>query len=107
MRVSIWPGGGQPYGEVLEVARHAADTGWDGVYIADHFMPNAGTGRRPDHPTLECGSLIAALGAVVPRVRIGSLVYGDRRVGGAAGGHDRRVPRDRAGRVDRPGRHAR
>jgi F420-dependent oxidoreductase-like protein len=77
MRVSIWPGAGQPYREVLEVARHAADTGWDGVYIADHFMPNAGTGRSADHPTLECGSLIAALGAVVPRVRIGSLVYGN------------------------------
>jgi F420-dependent oxidoreductase-like protein len=77
MRLSIWPGAGQPYRDVLDVARHAADTGWDGVYIADHFMPNAGTGRAPDHPTLECGSLAAALGAVVPRVQIGTLVYGN------------------------------
>jgi F420-dependent oxidoreductase-like protein len=77
MRLSIWPGAGQPYSEVLEVARHAADTGWDGVYVADHFMPNAGPGRRTDDPVLECGSLVAALGALVPRVRIGSLVYGN------------------------------
>ncbi|GAA2624667.1 LLM class flavin-dependent oxidoreductase [Dactylosporangium fulvum] len=77
MRLSIWPGAGQPYDEVLEVARHAAETGWDGVYVADHFMPNAGAGRDPDHPTLECGSLVAALGAAVPRVRIGTLVYGN------------------------------
>ena len=77
MRLSIWPGAGQRYSEVLEVARHAAETGWDGVYIADHFMPNAGAGRSADHPTLECGSLVAALGAVVPRVRIGTLVYGN------------------------------
>ena len=77
MRLSIWPGAGQPYAEILEVARHAADTGWDGVYIADHFMPNAGTGRPADGPVLECGSLVAALGAVVPRVRIGTLVYGN------------------------------
>jgi F420-dependent oxidoreductase-like protein len=77
MRLSIWPGAGQPYGEILEVARHAADTGWDGVHIADHFMPNAGTGRPADAPVLECGSLVAALGAVVPRVRIGTLVYGN------------------------------
>jgi F420-dependent oxidoreductase-like protein len=77
MRVSIWPGAGQPYGEVLEVACHAAETGWDGVYVADHFMPHAGTGRRTDHPVLECGSVVAALGAVVPRVRIGTLVYGN------------------------------
>jgi F420-dependent oxidoreductase-like protein len=77
MRLSIWPGAGQSYTEVLEVARHAAETGWDGVYIADHFMPNAGPGRSVDDPVLECGSLVAALGAVVPRVRIGSLVYGN------------------------------
>jgi alkanesulfonate monooxygenase SsuD/methylene tetrahydromethanopterin reductase-like flavin-dependent oxidoreductase (luciferase family) len=77
MRLSIWPGAGQPYLEILEAARHAADTGWDGVYIADHFMPNAGPGRDPEQPTLECGSLAAALGAVVPRVRIGTLVYGN------------------------------
>jgi F420-dependent oxidoreductase-like protein len=77
MRLSIWPGAGQPYSRILDAARHAADTGWDGVYIADHFMPNAGPGRNPDDPVLECGSLVAALGAVVPGVRIGSLVYGN------------------------------
>jgi alkanesulfonate monooxygenase SsuD/methylene tetrahydromethanopterin reductase-like flavin-dependent oxidoreductase (luciferase family) len=58
---------------MLEASRHAAQTGWDGVYVADHFMPNAGD---VDGPILECGSLLAALGAAVPSVRIGSLVYG-------------------------------
>ncbi|WP_229073435.1 TIGR03560 family F420-dependent LLM class oxidoreductase [Actinoplanes sp. DH11] len=77
MRISIWPGAGQPYGDVLEAARHAAETGWDGVWIADHFMPNDGTGADPLHPVLEAGSLVAALGAAVPRVRIGTLVYGN------------------------------
>lgn len=72
MRISIWPGAGQPYGDVLQTARHAAETGWHGVWIADHFMPNGATG-----PVLECGSLVAALGAAVPRVRIGTLVYGN------------------------------
>ena len=76
MRLSIWPGAGQPYAEMLEVARHAAGTGWDGVWVADHFMPDAAPGRDPRTPTLECGSLVAALGAAVPRVRIGTLVYG-------------------------------
>jgi len=75
MRLSIWPGSHQRYGEVLEMARHAERTGWDGVYVADHFMPNAGTGPA-DRPVLECGSVLAALGAAVPRVRIGALVYG-------------------------------
>ncbi|MDI6105098.1 LLM class flavin-dependent oxidoreductase [Actinoplanes sp. NEAU-A12] len=77
MRLSIWPGAAQPYADVVEVARHAADTGWDGVWIADHFMPNTPPDVRPDHPVLEAGSLVAALGAVLPRVRVGTLVYGN------------------------------
>ncbi|KHD73607.1 LLM class flavin-dependent oxidoreductase [Actinoplanes utahensis] len=77
MRLSIWPGAGQPYADILDVARHAADTGWDGVWIADHFMPNTAPDVRADHPVLEAGSLVAALGAVLPRVRIGTLVYGN------------------------------
>ncbi|MGI5238264.1 TIGR03560 family F420-dependent LLM class oxidoreductase [Dactylosporangium sp. CA-139066] len=77
MRLSIWPGAVQPYDDILEVARHAEATGWDGVYVADHFMPNATPGRDPSGPMLECGTLIAALGAAVPRVRFGTLVYGN------------------------------
>jgi F420-dependent oxidoreductase-like protein len=77
MRISIWPGAGQPWTDIFETARHAEETGWDGVWIADHFMPNAGPGRNTDQPTLEAGSLVAALGAAVPRVRIGTLVYGN------------------------------
>ena len=76
MRLSIWPGAGQPFAGVLEAARHAADTGWDGVWFADHFMPDDGTGRSVTDPILECGSVVAALAAAVPRIRIGTLVYG-------------------------------
>lgn len=75
MRVSIWPGAGQPYADFVDAARHAAETGWDGVWVADHFMPNAGGPRSPRDPVLECGSVVAALAAAVPRIRIGSLVY--------------------------------
>jgi F420-dependent oxidoreductase-like protein len=77
MRLSIWPGAAQPYDQLVEVARHAAETGWDGVWIADHFMPNAGGALAGDHPVLEAGSLVAALAAAIPRVRIGTLVYGN------------------------------
>jgi len=77
MRFSIWPNAQQPFADVVEVAQHAERTGWDGVYFADHFMANAGGGLPPSTPTLECGSTIAALCALIPRVRIGSLVYGN------------------------------
>ncbi|SFF35005.1 Flavin-dependent oxidoreductase, luciferase family (includes alkanesulfonate monooxygenase SsuD and methylene tetrahydromethanopterin reductase) [Actinoplanes philippinensis] len=77
MRLSIWPTAAQPYADILEVAAHAAATGWDGVWIADHFMANKPVGEPVDLPVLEAGSLVAALGAAVPRVRIGTLVYGN------------------------------
>src|SRR5690606_27680055 len=77
VRFSIWPAATQPYTDLLAVARHAADTGWDGVWIADHFMGSGGPGFPAEAPTLEAGSLVAALAATVPRVRIGTLVYGN------------------------------
>jgi F420-dependent oxidoreductase-like protein len=77
MRFSIWPVASQPFADVVEVARHAEQTGWDGVYFADHFMANAGSPTPVETPTLECGTTIAALCALVPRVRIGSLVFGN------------------------------
>jgi F420-dependent oxidoreductase-like protein len=79
MRFSIWPSTARPWGEILELARHCEATGWDGVYLADHFMPH---GDSPDvddaavldGDKLECWSVLAALAATVPRLRLGTLV---------------------------------
>jgi len=76
MRFSVWISINQPWAEVVATARHAEATGWDGVWVADHFMGNAGP-APVEVPTLEAGSVVAALGAAVPRVRIGTLVYGN------------------------------
>jgi len=77
MRLSVWPSAAQPWSEILVTARHAAATGWDGVWIADHFMADAAGPTPLDTPVLEAGTLVAALGASVDRVRIGTLVYGN------------------------------
>jgi alkanesulfonate monooxygenase SsuD/methylene tetrahydromethanopterin reductase-like flavin-dependent oxidoreductase (luciferase family) len=77
MRFSVWISTYQPWAEVVATARHAESTGWDGVWIADHFMENSPALSPGDAPTLEAGSLVAALAAAVPRVRIGTLVYGN------------------------------
>jgi alkanesulfonate monooxygenase SsuD/methylene tetrahydromethanopterin reductase-like flavin-dependent oxidoreductase (luciferase family) len=74
MRFSIWPTQAQPWDDIYEITAHCEQTGWDGVYFADHFMPN-GPGAAPlDGDTLECWSIIAALAAVIPRLRIAPLV---------------------------------
>jgi F420-dependent oxidoreductase-like protein len=74
MRFSIWPSPGRPWDDVHELAAHCEKTGWDGVYFADHFMPD-GPGADPvDGDILECWSVISALAALVPRVRLAPLV---------------------------------
>ncbi len=59
---------------MVDIARHAEATGWDGIWYADHFMPNA---EDTSTPWPECWTTLAALAVAVPRVRLGSLVAGN------------------------------
>ena len=78
VQISIWPSSNQPWADVLGVARYADDHGFHGVWVADHFMGSGGSPFTPaEQPTLEAGSLVAALAAATERVRLGTLVYGN------------------------------
>lgn len=75
MRFSIWPSPTWSWEEILDLTRHCESTGWDGVYFADHFMPNSAGDATPlDGDTIECWSVMAALAATVPRLRLATLV---------------------------------
>ncbi len=76
MRFSIWPIPMQQWSDVIEIARHAEETGWDGVYVADHFMGDAGRWGPVETPMLEATAALSALAAATDRVRLGSLVLG-------------------------------
>lgn len=76
MRFSIWPNLQQPWADVVEVATRADASGWDGVWIADHFMGDGGGFGPVETPTLEATAAIAALAVATSRVRLGSLVFG-------------------------------
>ena len=59
---------------VIDLWRHVEATGWDAACVTDHFMPN--TPERAGD-TLECWSTLAALAALVPRMRVGTIVLGN------------------------------
>ena len=74
MRFSYWPSPTQPWSEVLHLAQHVERKGYYGVWYADHFMPNEGDVSTPWN---ESWTMIAALAAAVPRLRVGPLVSGN------------------------------
>jgi len=74
MKYSFWPAASGTWTSLLDLCRHAEATGWDGLWFADHFMPNT---PEMSGPTSEAWTTIAALAASVPRVRIGTLVSGN------------------------------
>jgi len=74
MRFSFWPTPSQRFEDVLALARHVERTGWDGIWYADHFMPNA---KDTSTPWPEAWVTLSALGALVPRLQIGTLVAGN------------------------------
>jgi F420-dependent oxidoreductase-like protein len=75
MRFSVWPTPTRPWSEYLAVAQAAEAAGFDGVWCSDHFM--AVNPAELDNPVLECWSILAAVAAAVPRVRLGAIVTGN------------------------------
>ena len=74
MRFSIWLGTEQTWDDLLGSAEHAERTGWGGVWVMDHFMPNE---EPVTAPRLEAWTAIAGVAACVDRVRVGVLVTGN------------------------------
>jgi F420-dependent oxidoreductase-like protein len=78
MKFSVWPSPERPWPEIRRLVTECDAAGWDGVWFADHFMPNDPQGATAkDGPTLECYSALAALAAATQSVRLGPLVTGN------------------------------
>ena len=87
MRFSFWISNDKNWDDIAALGRAAEKAGWDGLWVADHFMPPPGgygfeDAGKPDlsrelEPLHECWSLLAGLAASVPRVRLGAMVTGN------------------------------
>ncbi|MXV97522.1 MAG: TIGR03560 family F420-dependent LLM class oxidoreductase [Acidimicrobiaceae bacterium] len=84
MRFGFWPSSAHRWDQILAVSQAAEASGWDGLWLPDHFMPpEGGYGHEPPGvepellPTHECWTLLGALAAAVPRVRLGAMVTGN------------------------------
>ncbi len=70
----MWTSPSRPWQETLERARWAERAGFAAIWFADHLMPNTADDSPDSGPMQECWSVLSALGALVPRVRLVSMV---------------------------------
>ena len=75
MRFGIFTStGGQTWSGILEFWKHLESTGWDIACVTDHFLPNT---KEREGTMLEALSTLSALAALVPRIRVGTIVLGN------------------------------
>jgi F420-dependent oxidoreductase-like protein len=67
MGAQTWPG-------VLDLWKHLEATKWDIACVTDHFMPNT---KEREGAMLESWSTLSALSALVPRMKVGTIVLGN------------------------------
>lgn len=74
MKFSVWPSYDRTWDETLALATWAESAGFDGFWFADHLMPFRPDGTPDPGDALECWTVLTAVGALVPRVRLVSMV---------------------------------
>lgn len=74
MKFSVWPNSSRPWDEVKSLVTKLEQQGWDGIWYADHYMPNTDDGATVGGDFHECFTVLTALAAVTSKVRLGSLV---------------------------------
>jgi alkanesulfonate monooxygenase SsuD/methylene tetrahydromethanopterin reductase-like flavin-dependent oxidoreductase (luciferase family) len=70
----MWVSTERQWGELVERATWCEATGWCGLWVADHYMSQTPDNTPGDGRILECWTVLGALGALVPRIRLTSMV---------------------------------
>ncbi|NDH75930.1 MAG: LLM class flavin-dependent oxidoreductase [Actinobacteria bacterium] len=83
MEVSYWASSTQSFDDIRLAAQWAAEAGWRGAWLPDHFMMSADNDNGPGpteaemNPMLEGWVTLGALAASVPDLRLGLMVGGN------------------------------
>ena len=68
---------GNPWDALAAVARAADDSGFDSLFVYDHFLYEGGYSGHPyPEPILECFVALGAVAAITKRITLGQLVLG-------------------------------
>jgi len=73
VRLAFAPHPHDPSPDVLKLAGHLDETGWDGIWVSDHFLPAVAPWSDP---RAEVWTLLAALAVKTSRLRLGPMVLG-------------------------------
>ncbi len=74
MKFALWPAYDRSWDETLTLARFAEQNGYQSFWYADHMMPDRADGTPDPGDALDCWTVLAGVAAVVPRVRLVSMV---------------------------------
>ncbi len=74
MQFAVWPGYDRSWDEALSLAQWAEAHGFGGFWAADHFLEFGADDARGDGDVMECWTMLTGVGAVVPRLRLVSMV---------------------------------
>lgn len=74
MQFAVWPSYDRTWDESLALARWAEANGFSGFWYADHFLEFGPDESRGEGETYECWTTLTGIGALVPRLRLVSMV---------------------------------
>lgn len=74
MDLCVWSSYERPWDEVHALATWGEAAGFSGMWFADHLMPQTDDDSPAAGTALECWTVLTALGATVPRLRLTSMV---------------------------------
>ena len=83
LQFGVWLGSTNEWSFLEIMAPHMEETGWDMIWLNDHFMPTMRAIDKPDHPEDATGprnetwTTMGALAHLTSRVRLGHLVTGN------------------------------